>query len=74
MGAAVGWRAVKGHHWPGLPRVLAEQEGRRVVAYGECGFNPCGGTHVAGAGEIGAVVITRVKEKKGQVSVQYELA
>ncbi|WP_186101700.1 alanyl-tRNA editing protein [Burkholderia gladioli] len=108
VGATVGWRAVKGHHWPGearvvferdsadaelaaietqalangvnamiaagLPRVLAEREGRRVIAYGEHDFSPCGGTHVAGTGEIGAVLITKVKEKKGQVSVQYEVA
>ncbi len=107
-GAAAGWRAVKGHHWPGearvvferasgtgegaeldaatlarevnalvaaaLPRVLSERDGMRMLAYGALESSPCGGTHVAHTGEVGTIEILKCKEKKGQLSVQYDVA
>ncbi|MBN3726124.1 alanyl-tRNA editing protein [Burkholderia sp. Ac-20379] len=103
--ATFGWRAVKGHHWPGearvvmerdadaremdaqaladavdalvaaaLPRVLTERDGMRMLAYGTLDASPCGGTHVADTAAVGAVTIARVKEKKGQLTVQYDVA
>ncbi|PLO71613.1 hypothetical protein CWN49_09635, partial [Klebsiella michiganensis] len=32
---------------------------------------PCGGTHVASLSELGKVVISQVKMKKGQIIVSY---
>lgn len=103
-GEALGWRAVKGHHWPGEARVVFEGEpGMRVfdaqeveamanahvqaalprrtvlegemrkIGFGELPLNGCGGTHVASSSDVGRIRISKVKEKKGQVSVHYEL-
>lgn len=44
-----------------------------MVTWGSLPVYACGGTHVRSTGEVGHVVITRVKEKKGELSVQYEL-
>lgn len=56
-----------------LPRVLSEQEGRRQVTWGTLPAYACGGTHVLSTAQVGLVRITSAKEKKGQLSVQYEL-
>lgn len=103
-GAALGWRAVKGHHWPGEARVVFEAgEGartfgaedierlvdvyvaadwprhtgrdgeRRVVGFGPLPAHGCGGTHVASSGAVGKIRIQKVKEKKGQLSVHYDV-
>lgn len=45
----------------------------RQVGFGELPAYGCGGTHVATLAEIGAVSVTGVKMKKGQLIVQYEL-
>ncbi len=38
----------------------------RVVAIGDFDYNACGGTHVAGAGEVGLIKILKIeREKKG---------
>eukprot|EP00929_Paragymnodinium_shiwhaense_P029353 TRINITY_DN16834_c0_g1_i2.p1 TRINITY_DN16834_c0_g1~~TRINITY_DN16834_c0_g1_i2.p1 ORF type:complete len:360 (+),score=34.66 TRINITY_DN16834_c0_g1_i2:94-1173(+) len=34
---------------------------------------PCGGTHVRSTGEIGQVTISKIKKKKGNIRVSYEL-
>lgn len=107
-GAGFGWRAVKGHHWPGearvvferdatapapreldapaleaavgalvtaaLPRVLSERDGMRMLAYGALEASPCGGTHVTDTSAVGAVTILKIKEKKGQLTVNYDVA
>ena len=44
-----------------------------MVTWGDLPVYACGGTHVRSTGEVGQIVITRVKEKKGELSVQYEL-
>ncbi|RTF84656.1 alanyl-tRNA editing protein, partial [Serratia marcescens] len=43
------------------------------VGFGELPAYGCGGTHVAALGEVGAIAITGLKMKKGQLNVQYEL-
>ena len=56
------------------PRVLGEEEGKRMVSWGELTPYACGGTHVLSTGEIGEIVIGKVKEKKGELTVQYSLS
>lgn len=56
-----------------LPRVLSEQAGLRKVTWGSLPAFACGGTHVLTTAQVGRVHITGVKEKKGQLSVQYEV-
>jgi alanyl-tRNA synthetase len=103
-GEQFGWRAVKGHHWPGEARVVFEPdenpmemtgetieqqvnahvaagltrkmtlEGKkRSIGFGSLSAYSCGGTHVASTTDIGNVKISKVKEKKGQLWVYYDL-
>jgi alanyl-tRNA synthetase len=53
--------------------VTLQPEGRKV-GFGDLPAYFCGGTHVASLAQIGAVRISRVKEKKGQLSVHYAVA
>jgi Ser-tRNA(Ala) deacylase AlaX len=48
-------------------------DGVRQVGFGDLPVYGCGGTHVASLSELGAVTITAVKMKKGQLIVQYEM-
>lgn len=57
-----------------LARELSEQDGQRWVTWGDLPAWACGGTHVATTGQTGEVCITAAKIKKGQLSVQYQLA
>ena len=57
----------------GDTRIITETEGRRLVTWGDLKPYACGGTHVQNTAEIGVIRIIKVKEKKGQLSVQYEL-
>ncbi len=103
-GEALGWHAVKGHHWPGearvvfegardarvfdaqeiealanahvsadLPRRTSMQGTMRTIGFGDLPAHGCGGTHVASSSAVGRIRILKVKEKKGQVSVYYDL-
>lgn len=56
-----------------LERVLSEEEGKRIVTWGDLTPYACGGTHVKRTTEIGQIRIIKVKEKKGQLSVHYAL-
>lgn len=56
-----------------LARVLRDDAGRRMVSWGDLTPYACGGTHVQRTSDVGDIVITRVKEKKGELSVQYEV-
>lgn len=54
-----------------LARTVAFEEGRRTVRFGDLPAYGCGGTHVRSLAELGTVVISNVKVKKGQLIVNY---
>ncbi|CAB3646348.1 hypothetical protein LMG24238_00766 [Paraburkholderia sediminicola] len=56
-----------------VPRHLAEKDGIRSVCFGDQPMHGCGGTHVSSAGQIGRIRILKIKEKKGQLSIQYDI-
>jgi len=56
------------------PRHLLDQDGMRTVCFGALPMHGCGGTHVASAGVIGQVKVLKLKEKKGLLSVHYDVA
>lgn len=55
------------------PRHMRLDEGTREVGFGELPVYACGGTHVRALGEVGQVTILALSEKKGAVSVRYEI-
>jgi Ser-tRNA(Ala) deacylase AlaX len=57
----------------GMPRVVTLSDGLRTIGFGQLPAFPCGGTHVARLSDIGTVRITAIKEKKGQLTVSYEV-
>ncbi|VUS74719.1 alanyl-tRNA editing protein [Klebsiella spallanzanii] len=56
-----------------LPRQVSFADGLRKVGFGDMLSYPCGGTHVTSLSELGKVVITQVKMKKGQMIVSYTM-
>ncbi len=54
-----------------LPRQVTFADGMRKVGFGELPAYPCGGTHVARLAELGDIVISQIKMKKGQLVVSY---
>ncbi|MFZ3003262.1 MAG: alanyl-tRNA editing protein [Undibacterium umbellatum] len=56
-----------------MPRHTSLEAGQRKIAFGHLPAHACGGTHVVSTGQIGKIKVTKLKEKKGQVSVHYEL-
>lgn len=56
-----------------LERRITETDGLRYVTWGDLRAYPCGGTHVSNTEEIGKVTISKVKMKKGQITVSYSL-
>ncbi|AZF10088.1 Metal-dependent hydrolase [Pseudomonas sp. R2-37-08W] len=54
-------------------RQMTLDEGTREVGFGELPAYACGGTHVQALGEVGHVTILAVSEKKGALSVRYEI-
>ncbi|WNN49153.1 alanyl-tRNA editing protein [Siccibacter colletis] len=57
-----------------LPRKVDFFDGRRQVSFGELPVYGCGGTHVASLAQVGEVMLTSIKVKKGQLLVAYQLA
>ncbi|MDB5983843.1 MAG: alanyl-tRNA editing protein [Pseudomonas sp.] len=55
------------------PRHIQQVEGSRIVGFGPLATYSCGGTHVNSTGKVGRVKISKIKEKKGQLSIQYEV-
>ena len=63
---------------PGLVRTMSVQPPRgqgtvRTIKIENTDYQPCGGTHVKSTGEIGEVVITRIKNK-GKQNKRFSLA
>ena len=58
-----GYSAEELEHYP--------EQVRLVQLAGQ--YIPCGGTHVAGSGELGGLKITKIKHKKGVVKVSYNI-
>ena len=56
-----------------LERRITEIDGLRYVTWGDLRAYPCGGTHVTNTEEIGKVCISKIKMKKGQITVSYSL-
>lgn len=56
-----------------LPRHQSDEDGKRIVTWGELPSYACGGTHVVATSDVGHVRITKIKQKKGQLSVHYEV-
>lgn len=56
-----------------MPRHTSQEGGQRKIGFGHLPAHACGGTHVVSTGQIGKIKITKLKEKKGQLSVHYEL-
>lgn len=58
----------------GLERKISQNsEGLRMVSWGNLPAYPCGGTHVKNTRDIGVVQITKIKVKKDQITVSYQL-
>jgi len=55
------------------PRHMNLEDGTREVGFGELPAYACGGTHVQALSELGQVTILTLSEKKGALSVRYEL-
>ena len=55
------------------PRYMTLEDGTREVGFGELPAYACGGTHVQALSELGQVTILALSEKKGALSVRYEI-
>jgi Ser-tRNA(Ala) deacylase AlaX len=55
------------------PRHMNLEDGTRHVGFGQLPAYACGGTHVQTLGELGRVTILALSEKKGALSVRYEI-
>jgi Ser-tRNA(Ala) deacylase AlaX len=56
-----------------VPQELPAGKPQRVVLYGDFGV-PCGGTHVANLGDIGRIVIRKLKPSGQTIRVSYAVA
>eukprot|EP00824_Muranothrix_gubernata_P004699 TRINITY_DN1602_c0_g1_i3.p1 TRINITY_DN1602_c0_g1~~TRINITY_DN1602_c0_g1_i3.p1 ORF type:complete len:379 (-),score=51.44 TRINITY_DN1602_c0_g1_i3:364-1371(-) len=54
-----------------LPDRLPEGDEFRVVSFGERSGSPCGGTHVQSLGELGRVVVGKIRTRKGKSKISY---
>ncbi|MBL8159980.1 hypothetical protein JNJ66_05995 [Candidatus Saccharibacteria bacterium] len=54
-----------------VPENLPKNKPGRVVIYGDDFGVPCGGTHVRSLDQVGAIRLTKLKEKKGIIRVSY---
>ncbi|MCU0126922.1 alanyl-tRNA editing protein [Pseudomonas vlassakiae] len=57
-----------------VPRELIDQDGVRSVRFGTLPMHGCGGTHVTSTRMIGPIKVLKLKEKKGLLSVHYDVA
>ncbi|MBV4454704.1 MULTISPECIES: alanyl-tRNA editing protein [Pseudomonas] len=56
------------------PRHMNLEDGTREVGFGPLPAYACGGTHVQRLGELGQVTILALSEKKGALSVRYDVS
>ena len=56
-----------------LPRHMQHDSGQRVIRFGDLPGYPCGGTHVRSLAALHAVSVLSVGQKKGVLSVRYEV-
>lgn len=56
-----------------VARHLNDSDGVRSVGFGALPMYDCGGTHVASTAQVGRISILKLKEKKGQLSIQYDV-
>ncbi|MBV6822736.1 alanyl-tRNA editing protein [Pseudomonas sp. PD9R] len=56
-----------------LPRLTSLREGAREIGFGELPAYGCGGTHVRSLKDLGAVKIASLSQKKGILSVHYQV-
>ena len=56
-----------------VPSYLPEGKPLRVVTVGEMDAVPCGGTHISGLSELGALSVVKMKSKKGNTKISYRL-
>ncbi|MCY1245641.1 hypothetical protein D9M72_588050 [compost metagenome] len=61
------------HVAAGLCRNTTLDGDKRFIGFGPLPAYSCGGTHVASTADIGRITISKVKEKKGQMWVYYDL-
>ncbi|WP_455827548.1 alanyl-tRNA editing protein [Pseudomonas graminis] len=54
-------------------RHMTLEDGTREVGFGELPAYACGGTHVQALSELGRVTILALSEKKGALSVRYDI-
>ncbi|WP_416777316.1 alanyl-tRNA editing protein [Xenorhabdus budapestensis] len=54
-------------------QITLRDDGFRQVSFGELPPYPCGGTHVTSLKHIHKIQIQAIKEKKGKLSVQYDI-
>ncbi len=54
-------------------QITLRDDGFRQVSFGELPPYPCGGTHVTSLKHIHKIQIQTIKEKKGKLSVQYDI-
>lgn len=57
-----------------LPRLTSLREGAREISFGELPAYGCGGTHVRRLQELGTVTIASLSQKKGTLSVRYDVS
>lgn len=57
----------------GLLRHVDFESDRRKVRFGDLPAYECGGTHVSGLQNVGKLVISSIKQKKGQLTIGYLL-
>ncbi|MCI6530498.1 MAG: alanyl-tRNA editing protein [Mesosutterella sp.] len=55
-------------------RQSVDARGWRTVTWGSLPAYPCGGTHVADTSGIGTIRVTKIRFRKGELSVSYEAA
>ncbi|MFK7670751.1 alanyl-tRNA editing protein [Pseudomonas lundensis] len=56
-----------------LPRLTRMEGAQRFIGFGELHAHPCAGTHVSSLKQLKSVPILSIKEKKGVLTVRYDV-